>query len=171
MGYLLGIDKGTSVIKAVIFDASGKAVGHSQRRVHVLQPVAGWHEEEPEETWTLCTEAIRDAINSQQVQLVLNVRAQSGDSVETGLTTSNRIELFGENLFINPSIGRNLKVDLVSEENFNDRVNAQTFPQIPVADGPVDYVIEPDMLARALPTQRERRSLPVLSISPSRLHT
>lgn len=62
MGYLLGIDKGTSVIKAVIFDASGKAVGHSQRRVHVLQPVAGWHEEEPEETWTLCTEAIRDAI-------------------------------------------------------------------------------------------------------------
>ncbi len=97
--------------------------------------------------------SIRDAINSQQVQLVLNVRAQSGDSLETGPTTSNRVELFGDNLFINPSIGRNLKVDLVSEENFNDRVNAQTFPQIPVPDGPVDYVIEPDMLARALPTQ------------------
>lgn len=62
MAYLLGIDKGTSVIKAVIFDTSGNAVGQSQRRVHVLQVQPGWHEEDPDETWNLCAEAIREAL-------------------------------------------------------------------------------------------------------------
>ena len=62
MTYLLGIDKGTSVIKAVVFNADGEAVGVSQRRVQVLQPKPGWHEEDPKATWLLCTETIREAL-------------------------------------------------------------------------------------------------------------
>ncbi|MDQ0323276.1 sugar (pentulose or hexulose) kinase [Pararhizobium capsulatum DSM 1112] len=62
MVYLLGIDKGTSVIKAVVFDTEGETVGVSQRRVQVLQPKPGWHEEAPEATWALCAETIREAL-------------------------------------------------------------------------------------------------------------
>ena len=64
MSFVLGIDKGTSVIKAVIFDATGKAVGQAHRRVQVLQPKAGWHEEDPDETWLLCAASIREAMSA-----------------------------------------------------------------------------------------------------------
>jgi xylulokinase len=63
VSFVLGIDKGTSVIKAVIFDATGKAVGQAHRRVQVLQPKSGWHEEDPDETWSLCAAAIREAMD------------------------------------------------------------------------------------------------------------
>jgi sugar (pentulose or hexulose) kinase len=62
MTYLLGIDKGTSVIKAVVFDTAGKTCGIGQRRVALLQPKPGWHEEDPEETWQLCVAVVRDAM-------------------------------------------------------------------------------------------------------------
>lgn len=62
MSYVLGIDKGTSVVKAVVFDAAGKARGQAQRRVEVLAPHPGWHEENPERTWELTTAVIREAI-------------------------------------------------------------------------------------------------------------
>ncbi|WP_164101090.1 dockerin type I domain-containing protein [Candidatus Laterigemmans baculatus] len=97
--------------------------------------------------------AIRNAINGSQVQSILNIRAATGDSRELGGTTSHLVNLFGEYVFVNPSSGRNLKVDLVKQENFNDRVAAQTFPQISEPDAPVEYVLEPDTLARAYPTQ------------------
>ncbi|XZE56815.1 tandem-95 repeat protein [Planctomycetaceae bacterium SH139] len=97
--------------------------------------------------------SMRDAINSPQVQLVLDIRASSGDSFEVGETTSNRVELFGEAIFVNPTEGRNLKVNLVAEENFRDRVAAQTMPQVPQQGAPVEYVLEADTLARAYPTR------------------
>jgi sugar (pentulose or hexulose) kinase len=62
MSFLLGIDKGTSVIKAVVFDVGGVPRGLSHRRVQVLQPQPGWHEEDPRATWALCVEVIREAI-------------------------------------------------------------------------------------------------------------
>lgn len=62
MGYLLGIDKGTSVVKAVVFDRTGKACGHAQRRVEVLSARPGWHEEEPGQTWALTSACIREAL-------------------------------------------------------------------------------------------------------------
>lgn len=62
MSYILGIDKGTSVVKAVVFDAAGKARGQAQRRVEVLAPHPGWHEENPERTWALALEVIREAV-------------------------------------------------------------------------------------------------------------
>lgn len=64
MAYLLGIDKGTSVIKSVVFDDKGTAVGVAQRRVKVLRPKPGWHEEDATVTWSLCVETIREALAS-----------------------------------------------------------------------------------------------------------
>jgi sugar (pentulose or hexulose) kinase len=62
MSFVIGIDKGTSVIKAVVFDVSGRDCGSSQRRMEVLRPQPGWHEEDPERTWRLCVETIREAV-------------------------------------------------------------------------------------------------------------
>jgi sugar (pentulose or hexulose) kinase len=67
MAYLLGIDKGTSVIKAVVFDSAGKSCGAGQRRVEVLSPRPGWHEEDPEQTWSLCAAIIGEALGSADI--------------------------------------------------------------------------------------------------------
>lgn len=67
MRYVLGIDKGTSVIKAVVFDETGRACGIGQRRMQVLQPRQGWHEEDPEATWAACVAVIREALASANV--------------------------------------------------------------------------------------------------------
>jgi sugar (pentulose or hexulose) kinase len=61
--YLLGIDKGTSVIKAVVFDDSGAARGVAQERVIVLRPRPDWHEEDPGESWAACCRVIRTALD------------------------------------------------------------------------------------------------------------
>ena len=62
MAYVIGIDKGTSVIKTVVFDSAGKACGAAERRMEVLRPHPGWHEEDPARTWALCVETIREAL-------------------------------------------------------------------------------------------------------------
>lgn len=67
MAYLLGIDKGTSVIKAVVFDSAGKARGAGQRRVEVLASRPGWHEEDPEHSWSLCVAIIGEALRAAGV--------------------------------------------------------------------------------------------------------
>lgn len=62
MRYLIGIDKGTSVVKSVVFDETGKAVGSADERVTVLSPRPGWHEEDPEASWQACSRTIRSAL-------------------------------------------------------------------------------------------------------------
>ena len=62
MAILLGIDKGTSVIKAVVFDSDGRERACAQRRVEVLRPEPGRHEEDPRRTWACCAETIREVL-------------------------------------------------------------------------------------------------------------
>ncbi len=48
---LLGIDKGTSVTKAVLFNTDGTEVAAAQAPIHLISPRPGWQEEDPEEAW------------------------------------------------------------------------------------------------------------------------
>jgi xylulokinase len=64
MTFLLGIDKGTSVVKSVLFGADAKAIASAQRRVQVLAPHAGWHEEDPDASWRLTVETIREVLET-----------------------------------------------------------------------------------------------------------
>lgn len=64
MALLLGIDKGTSVIKSVVFDEDGRARGKGEQRVAVLSPSPGWHEEDPEQTWRACCLTVRAALDA-----------------------------------------------------------------------------------------------------------
>lgn len=55
----LGIDIGTSVTKAVLFDASFEQVASEHRRTRVDRPVAGWCETNPDALWRNVTEICR----------------------------------------------------------------------------------------------------------------
>lgn len=67
MGHVIGVDKGTSVVKAVVFDDRGRALGSASARVEVLRPHPGWHEEDPEHTWTLTARTIRQAVAAARI--------------------------------------------------------------------------------------------------------
>ena len=59
---LLGIDVGTSLIKAVVFDANGGEQGLGAKKVEVRSPRPGWAEQDMEAVWEAVASASREAL-------------------------------------------------------------------------------------------------------------
>ncbi|HID63554.1 MAG TPA: carbohydrate kinase, partial [Anaerolineae bacterium] len=62
--YLLGIDNGTTVIKAALFDLEGQevAVGRSEE-VGISHTKPGWAEQSMDEIWQATAQAIRQCLD------------------------------------------------------------------------------------------------------------
>lgn len=67
MGYLMGIDLGTSSVKVLIADAQGQAKGIGQVGYDVLTPEVGWAEQNPEMWWDATKGAIKEALEKSCV--------------------------------------------------------------------------------------------------------
>ncbi|OLP60568.1 hypothetical protein BJF93_19790 [Xaviernesmea oryzae] len=64
---LLGIDIGTSIIKAALFDESGTERAASSERMQLLSAPLGWSELDGEAVWTVTTRVIRALFADGQV--------------------------------------------------------------------------------------------------------
>jgi len=63
MAYLLGLDAGTTSIKAWLYDAaSGRPVGGAAQPTPVVSPRAGWAEHDPAALWQAAAGSIRTAL-------------------------------------------------------------------------------------------------------------
>ena len=62
MGYLLGIDLGTSSLKAILADECGKVICISRQGYQFAAPRAGFAEQDPEEWWEACVRAVREVL-------------------------------------------------------------------------------------------------------------
>ncbi len=62
--YLLGIDIGTSALKAALFQENGTAIAQATGKYAVQYPSAGWAEQEPDEWWETAVKAIRDVLDT-----------------------------------------------------------------------------------------------------------
>ncbi len=58
MGYLLGVDIGTSGTKSVLFDEAGAQLASVTAEYPLYQPKPGWAEQEPEDWWRAAAESI-----------------------------------------------------------------------------------------------------------------
>ena len=67
MGYILTIDKGTTVVKSVLFDEQGKECAVVRRDETTQHPKPGWHEEDTEQAWAITAELIQNVISSSGV--------------------------------------------------------------------------------------------------------
>jgi sugar (pentulose or hexulose) kinase len=67
MGYILTIDKGTTVVKCVVFDEQGKEYAVVRRDETTEHPKPGWHEENVEQAWAIIAELIQEVISSSRV--------------------------------------------------------------------------------------------------------
>ena len=54
----IGLDAGTSGLKAVALDASGNTLAEATRSYPLLTPQPGWTEQDPNAWWTAACEAI-----------------------------------------------------------------------------------------------------------------
>ena len=59
---LLGLDCGSTAVKAVLFSAQGKTIATGSRRTEPLQPARNWVEYDMDRLWQLACEAISDAL-------------------------------------------------------------------------------------------------------------
>ncbi len=60
--YVLGIDVGTTALKAVVLERERGIVAQAERPHELLSPYPGWAEEDPERWWTTTVETIRQLL-------------------------------------------------------------------------------------------------------------
>ena len=67
-GYILGLDAGTSVVKAAIFDLQGNELSRGARSVPITNPEAHLAEENMDDVWEAATVAIQEALVNSSVR-------------------------------------------------------------------------------------------------------
>lgn len=68
MGYLLGIDIGTTNVKAVLFDQEGRSFGRSNQPYPTSYPQPGWVHQEPEDWYCAVAGAIRQLLKKSKIK-------------------------------------------------------------------------------------------------------
>jgi sugar (pentulose or hexulose) kinase len=63
----IGLDAGTSLTKAAIFDLEGNQYGEAHRRTTVLRPHFGWSELDPQETWNAALDVIARVVRESGI--------------------------------------------------------------------------------------------------------
>lgn len=65
--FLLGIDNGNTVCKAVIFDFTGRMVAQYSQKIRTIYPMPGFSERNLEELWKANAETIRQVIKKSKI--------------------------------------------------------------------------------------------------------
>jgi len=60
--YLLGIDIGTSGVKAVLFDEDGRSISTNHQEYHFINPKPGLSEIDPEEVWKKTVSVVKECV-------------------------------------------------------------------------------------------------------------
>ncbi len=68
MSFILGIDLGTSSVKAVLVSEGGEIVAKSSQGYPMYSPHPGWAEQDPEEWWESTTKAVGKAIHQSHIK-------------------------------------------------------------------------------------------------------
>lgn len=76
--YLLGIDLGTSDLKSVVFDKSGREIAISYRTPELIRPHPNWQEVDMERIWA----AVKETVG----EVVANPETQEGEIIAIGIT-------------------------------------------------------------------------------------
>ena len=61
-GYLLGIDAGSSLCKAALFDSDFRLIAVARERTPLSRPHPGWSEVDPDRAWTAVVSVIREVV-------------------------------------------------------------------------------------------------------------
>jgi xylulokinase len=68
MSFILGIDLGTSSVKAILVSEGGEIVGNSSQRYPIYSPHPGWAEQNPEKWWESTIKAVGKAVHQSHIK-------------------------------------------------------------------------------------------------------
>jgi len=77
---LLGIDVGTTAVKAVVVADTGQVVGEASAEYRLSRPREGWVEQEPEDWWRLLVRCTREACKGRSEQISALALSTQGDT-------------------------------------------------------------------------------------------
>jgi xylulokinase len=97
MTYLLGIDLGTSAVKALLLDEGGRVLGFSREEYALLTPRLGWVEQDPFKWWRAAANVVRRVISDVEKNSQLAAVGLSGQMHGTVL-------LDGKKAILNPAV-------------------------------------------------------------------
>ncbi|HZH62810.1 MAG TPA: gluconokinase [Metabacillus sp.] len=66
--FVIGLDIGTTSVKAVVFDLNGKVISEAEELITSLYPQQGWVEQDPIEIESFARKAVRDVIEKANIQ-------------------------------------------------------------------------------------------------------
>ncbi|WP_317855893.1 xylulokinase [Chakrabartyella piscis] len=89
MSYFMGIDSGTSGIKAIVLDDTGKILGTGYCECNLITPKPNWVEQNPLDWWHACSEAAKKAAASSGVGMEIEAIGFSGQMQGTTLMDAN----------------------------------------------------------------------------------
>lgn len=69
MNYFLAYDVGTSSVKAILVDATGKIYGSAVEGYPLIMPHPGWVEQDPEDYWQAICKATRNIVSASGIPL------------------------------------------------------------------------------------------------------
>lgn len=81
MSLLLGIDEGTSAVKAILFDSDLKPLTEARREKPLQHPRPGWVEQDPEEVVTAVVEAVAEVLRETPGEVEACGLDHQGESV------------------------------------------------------------------------------------------
>jgi glycerol kinase len=81
MSLLLGIDEGTSAVKAILFDTDLRPVAEARREKPLSHPQAGWVEQDPEAILEAVTAAVAELLEAAEDEVVACGLDHQGESV------------------------------------------------------------------------------------------
>ena len=89
MSYFLGIDAGTSGIKAIVLGADGTILAEGYSECNLITPKPGQVEQNPHEWWAACDYAVREAVAKSSVGTRIEGIGFSGQMQGTTLLDRN----------------------------------------------------------------------------------
>src|SRR5437588_4666309 len=81
MSLLLGIDEGTSAVKAALYDERLRVVCEARREKPLIHPRPGWVEQDPEAVLNAVVEAVGEVLDESKAQVAACGLDHHGESV------------------------------------------------------------------------------------------
>ena len=85
MDIILGLDVGTTEVKAMTWDKNYQCHSTASRKVHLVTPQTGWVEQDAKELWVavidVCSQAVRETQANNHQILALSLSTQGGTTI------------------------------------------------------------------------------------------
>lgn len=89
MSWFMGVDVGTSSVKSLIIDETGRVIGSAQRKYDVLKPYFNYSEQRTEDLWAATKETLKE-LSAKYPDVIANLDAISYSGQMHGLILLDR---------------------------------------------------------------------------------